>query len=222
MRKSRQKTFVLALLYLGLGAVFAAPEKGSEVMLAQGTKISLELNDHLSTKLNTEGDSFTANVTAPVYQGDRLVIPKGSVVTGSVSRIQRPGRFRGKAAMNVIFQTLQVSGKTQVPLVASLATVEPEGNSGVKAEGTIAGESSKGKDAGRVAKPGLTGSGIGALVGGGKGSAIGAGVGAAVGLATVFATRGKDLELHRGTTLDIVLDRPLVITIEPEASAVKH
>ena len=222
MKKSRLEIFVLALLYLGLGTVFTFPQKASEITVAQGTRISVELNDHLSTKLNTEGDPFRANVTAPVYQGERLVIPKGSILIGSVSRIQRPGRFRGKAVMNLIFESVQIPGKLQVPLVASIAQIEREGNSGVKEEGTIVAEDSKGKDAGRIAKPALVGSGIGALVRGGKGSVIGAGVGAVAGLAGVFATRGKDVELQRGLTLEIVLDRPLVIPVEPEASVVKN
>jgi hypothetical protein len=222
MKKSRPEIFVLALLFLCLGAVFGVSQKASEVILAQGTRISVELNDHLGTKLSIEGDSFTANVTAPVYQGERLIIPKGSFVIGSVSRVQRPGRFRGKAVMNVIFESLQIPGKSQVALVASIAQIDPEGNSGIKEEGAIVGEGSKGKDAGRVAKPALVGTGIGALVGGGKGAAIGAGVGAVAGLAGVFATRGKDVELNRGMTLEIVLDRPLVIPVEAEASVVKN
>ena len=45
------------------------------------------------------------------------------------------------------------------------------------------------------------------LVNTGKGAAIGAGVGAAIGLATVFSTRGKDLQVRRGATMDIALDR---------------
>src|ERR1035437_1297318 len=53
----------------------------------EGTRITLQTNETLSTKLNAEGDAFTAVVTTPVYYGDRVVIPKGSVVNGSISRI---------------------------------------------------------------------------------------------------------------------------------------
>lgn len=67
-----------------------------ELTLPQGTKITLELEDHLSTRLNREGDAFTARVVNPVFVGERLVIPKGSIVSGSISRILRPGRFRVK------------------------------------------------------------------------------------------------------------------------------
>jgi hypothetical protein len=81
----------------------------------------------------------------------------------------------------------------------------------VKPESTIEGEGSKGKDAVQVAKPSLSGAGIGALAGGGKGAAIGSAAGAAIGLGTVFASRGKDVEIQKGSTLEIVLDRPLTI-----------
>jgi type IV secretion system protein VirB10 len=193
----------------------AGSQVGSEIVLGEGTRISLQLNDHLSTKLNNEGDTFTATVTAPVYLKDRLIIPKGSIISGSISRVLRPGRFKGKAVMNLLFSSIRLPGAAaQLPIVASLARVDQEGNAGVRGEGTIAGEDSKGRDAAKVAVPTLTGAGIGAIVNGGHGAGIGAGIGAAVGLATVLAGRGKDLELRRGSTMDIVLDRPLAIPSE--------
>jgi hypothetical protein len=42
-----------------------------------------------------------------------------------------------------------------------------------------------------------------------KGAGVGAAAGGAIGAATVLLTRGKDIVLPPGTTLEIVLDRPL-------------
>jgi len=187
---------------------------GGDLTLPEGTRIFLRLNDYLSTKLNSEGDRFTAEVVAPVLLGDRVVIPKGSIVTGSITRVLRPGRFRGKAVMNVLFHSIRIPGRIEIPIVASLSNVDPEGNSGVKPENTIEGDGSKAKDIAKVATPGATGAGIGGLIGGGKGAAIGGGVGAAIGLATVFATRGRDIEVRRGTSMDIILERPIVVPAE--------
>jgi hypothetical protein len=206
--------FVLAFPSLSLGA--AEPQAGGEISLPEGTGIKLQLNNNLSTKLNSEGDSFTADVIAPLYFSDRLVIPKGSTVTGSVSRVVRPGRLKGKAVMNLLFTSIRIPGRGELAIVASLARVDPEGNAGIGSEGTIRGEGSTGADAARILKPGLVGAGIGGLAGGGHGAVIGTGVGAAVGLVTIFSTRGKDLEMRRGSTLDISLDRPLVIPPESE------
>jgi hypothetical protein len=193
----------------------------ADAVLPEGTRISLQLNDQLSTKTNGEGDDFEAIVTMPVHLGDRMAIPKGSVVTGSISRIQRPGRFKGKAVMKLQFQSIIIAGHGQLPIVASLAGVDRQGAGAVNNEGTIQGKGSAGKDFGRVLKPGLIGAGIGTIAGGGKGAGIGAGVGAAAGLATVFVSRGRDIELRRGAMLDISLDKPLQIPSEGDHSAEK-
>jgi hypothetical protein len=42
-----------------------------------------------------------------------------------------------------------------------------------------------------------------------RGAGIGAGIGAGAGIATVLLTRGREVELPRGATLDVVLDRAL-------------
>jgi hypothetical protein len=195
----------------------------SDTILPEGTRISLQLNKHLSTKTNSEGDSFTAVVTTPVTLGDRIVIPKGSVVTGSISRLLRPGRFKGKAVMNLLFQSISLPGRNRdIPIVATLIRIDPEKNSGIRSEGSIEGESSTKSDIGKVLAPGLAGAGIGTLAGGGKGAGIGAGVGAVIGLATVFSSQGKDLEVPRGSTLDIALDRPLAIPPEGEDAALRN
>jgi hypothetical protein len=191
-------------------AFAAAPDS----ILPEKTRITLQLNNHLSTKVNSEGDAFTAYVTAPVLVGDRIVIPKGSIVNGSISRILRPGRFKGKAVMNLLFQSITIPGRGQFAIAASLAGIETKSPSNIKSEGTVEGDGSEGNDIGRVMVPGIAGAGIGALAGGAKGAAIGSGVGAGIGLASVFATRGKEIEVRRGATLDILLDQPLTIPLE--------
>jgi hypothetical protein len=209
VRISSRIGFSLAIILL---PSIAVSQVGPEMVLGEGTRISLQLNDQLSTKLNNEGDTFTATVTESVYLKDRLVIPKGSIISGSISRVLRPGRFKGKAVMNLLFHSIRFPGSAvPVPIAASLVRVDQEGNAGVRDEGSITAEASKGRDTVKVAAPTLTGAGIGAIVNGGRGAAIGAGIGAAVGLASVLAGRGKDLELRRGSAMDIVLDRPLAI-----------
>jgi hypothetical protein len=222
MRKLAGFGLVLTWIVAAGWVTTASAQSGGEILLPEGTRIVLQLNDHLSTRLNAEGDPFTANVIAPVYQGDRLVIPKGSTVSGSISRVVRPGRVKGKAVMNLLFQSIRIPGRGELQIVASLARVDQEGNSGVRSEGTVTGEGSTGSDVAKVLKPGLAGAGIGGLAGGGRGAAIGGGVGAVVGLATVFSTRGKDLEMRRGSTMDIALDRALSMPSEAETRGARN
>lgn len=217
MKRPRNSALVCVLL-LVLTTAQAFPA-ASDSVLPEKTRIALQLNNHLSTKVNSEGDAFSAYVTTPIMIGARIVIPKGSVVTGSISRILRPGRFKGKAVMNLIFQSITIPGRGQLPIVASLAGMDSQGHGAIKPEGTVEGEDSESSDIGRVLVPGIAGVGIGTITGGAKGAAIGAGVGTAIGLAGVFATRGKEIEVRRGAALDIVLDQPLTIPWEEGDSA---
>jgi len=217
-RMNRRRNVAWGVLLLGALWSASVSAASPEIIIPEGTRITLQLNDHLSTHSNSEGDPFTAVAIAPVCVGDRMVIPKGSVVTGSISRIVRPGRLRGKAVMNLQFQSITIPGRGRLPIEASLVRlVYAGGGSGeVRSEGTIEGGGSVESDTGKVLTPGLAGTGIGVLAGGAKGAAIGGTVGTAIGLATVFATRGKDLEVRRGSQMDIALDRPLTIPQEGE------
>jgi type IV secretion system protein VirB10 len=79
-------------------------------------------------------------------------------------------------------------------------------------EATVQGDSTKGKDAGDIAKAGATGGILGGVINGSnraKGAAIGGGVSAGVALAGVLLGRGADLELPKGTSLEVILDEPL-------------
>ncbi|MGH9864025.1 MAG: hypothetical protein ACRD4H_01280, partial [Candidatus Acidiferrales bacterium] len=86
------------------------------------------------------------------------------------------------------------------------------GNEVVGKEGTIKGDSNKAGDAGTVLETTAAGAGLGGIAGqGARGAGIGAGAGAAAGLLAVLLTRGPEAELPRGTTLDVVMNRPLYL-----------
>jgi hypothetical protein len=72
--------------------------------------------------------------------------------------------------------------------------------------------STHGQDAARIAILAGSGASIGAIVDrSARGAGIGAGAGAAVGLATVLLTRGREVELRQGTSLDVIFDRPVAL-----------
>lgn len=212
----RHPVLALMLVPVFLSALGpAGAQTGNELILPEGTTLNLQLNDTLSTKQNKEGDTFTAMVIAPVYLKDRLVIPKGCIVSGSVSHVMGPGRFKGKAQINLMFNTIRLPDSARpLPIVASLARIGSDANAGTDGEGTITPAGSKGKDAAKVGAPAATGAIIGLIIDRGHGAAIGAGIGAAVGVATIFAGHGADVEVKRGSSMDIVLDRPLTIPSE--------
>ncbi|MFQ5723368.1 MAG: hypothetical protein ACE5G6_02660 [Terriglobia bacterium] len=156
------------------------------------------------------GDPVYFETIFPVVVDNRILIPVGSFVRGSVTHVKRPGRIRGRGELHVRFDELILPNGYTVNLSASLAsTGARQGEEVDRGEGRVRSDSSKGEDVATVATTGVTGAGIGAIAGGAKGTAIGAGAGAAAGLIATLFTRGRELELPRGTTVDIEINRPL-------------
>jgi hypothetical protein len=209
--------FVLLLIFFVPSTSMAV----SDAIIPKGQKLNLQLNKTLSTKEDSEGDLFTAVVTTPVYLKERVMIPKGSVVNGRISRITRPGRFTGKAVMSLLFQSIYIPGHEQLPIIATLVSMDSKENGEVGTEGYVEGGGSS--SVGRIVGPGLVGAGLGALIGNSKGAGIGAGLGVAAGLITVLTqTPGKDIEISRGSMLVIELKRPLTIPAEGDAAAIRN
>lgn len=199
-------------LPLGLMLQPVCKAAGQEIV-PKGTRITLQLNKTLSTKENHEGDPFDAYVIEPVYREGQVTIPKGSVVSGSISRITRPGRFKGKAVMHLLFRSIQIPGRGNLSIDASLNHIESDQDMDIQTEGSMESKGSAEQDAGKAVIPGLAGAGIGSLVDGRKGATVGAETGIGLGLANVFWTRGKDLEIPRGFTMDISLEQDLKIPV---------
>ena len=177
-----------------------------DYVVTAGTKILLRLTSSVDTKRSVAGDRVYLETASPVFLNGRLVIPQGSFVIGSITEAQRAGRVKGKAALNLRFETLTLPNGVARDLLSRAATTDGHG---VDSEGRIQGDGSKGRDARTVATTTAAGAGIGALAGA---PGIGAAAGAVAGLAGILGTRGQDLVVRQGTSMEMVLDRDLTFS----------
>ena len=177
------------------------------VVVPAGTVIPVTLTNRITTKNARDGDGVYGKTSFPITVNNKIVIPEGSHVRGKVTEILRPGRVKGKAELTITFQTLVLPSGETIPIYTSLAGAGGAGTR--KGEATVQGDSSKGDDAKTVGTTTAQGALIGVIADHGRGALIGGGVGAGAGTAAVLLTRGKDLVLEPGTTLEIVLDRPI-------------
>jgi len=175
-------------------------------VIPKGTVIPIQLLTKISTKTLKEGDGVYGMTVFPITINNEIIIPVGSNIRGKVTQVQRPGKMKGKAGLALSFQTLILPSGSTIPLYASLAG---SSDAVTTAEGKLEGDSSVGEDATTIAKTTAVPAVIGGVVNGQHSARVGAAAGAGVGLATVLLTRGKDIVLDRGSTLEIVLDRPL-------------
>ena len=182
----------------------------NKVSIPAGAQILLRLEHAITTKSAKVGDPVYAVTTFPYAAEGRMVVPAGTYVQGRISAIQRPGRVKGRAELLFHFTTLIYPNGYTVMLPGAVDNVPGMEHSTMKnAEGTIRQDSDKGHDVATAAETAATGGLIGAAAGGLKGAGIGGAGGAVVGTAIALFSRGKDLRLEQGTSIQMVVQRAI-------------
>jgi hypothetical protein len=193
-----------------------AAEKGEkQFTIAPGTRIPLSLINSVSTKHAAEGDRVYLETVFPILSEGRVVIPPGSYVAGTVTQVKRPGRVKGRGELYLRFDSLTLPNGITRDFRARVGALDGRASEDLdKDEGKIRSEGNKGGDAQKVGEAAAAGAGIGAIAGSvagspGMGVGIGAGAGAAAALVGVLFSRGPEAVLAKGTTLEMVVDRPI-------------
>ena len=173
----------------------------------------LVLHNSITTRNAMPGDPLYLETTYPILVNDRIVIPAGTFVQGEITEAKRAAKGKGGAEVRVRLTSLVLpNGYTaKFDAVPTNAGTGGSEYSDKNKEGQITNDRDKAADAGTVLKTTGAGAGIGAIAKGVEGAGVGAAVGATVGLAAVFSMRGPDAELPRGSSLDVMLDRPLYL-----------
>jgi type IV secretion system protein VirB10 len=190
---------------------------GSVFVVPAGTKIPLTLRSALSTKTAKPGDAVYLASSFPVVVGSRVVIPAGVFVQGYIDGLQRGGKVKGRAQLMMHFVSMAFPNGVVIALPGAVDKVPGATGADVKdKEGLIEAQSTKGADAKTVGTTALTGATVGGLAGyatdsPGLGTGIGAGVGAAAGMLAVMMKHGQDIVFPEGTTVVMVMQRPLQV-----------
>lgn len=200
-------------------ATAATPAKTYTV--PAGTKVLLQLRSSLNTKSAKPGDGVYLLSAFPVVVGNRVMIPAGVFVQGTVDRVVRAGHVKGKSQLDMHFTSIIFPNGTVAEIPGVVSGVPGAKKQKVNGdEGTIEQDSDKTRNAGKTAEIALpTGATVGSIAGLGAGHPLagsleGLGAGAvAVGIVSLF-TRGADVNIEAGTHVEMVLQRPLVLQQE--------
>lgn len=199
------------LVTSGISLAYAdAPPKGEPPALPAGTMLHCRITQTLTTKLNFQGDAFTASVSEPVMSNNREVIPVGATLQGHIAQMNKPGRIKGVGQMRLNVEQLTFPDGRSFPLSAVLMTaygaehVKVVGN-----EGLVKGPSSRVPDAEEIGAGTAGGTLIGLIF---AHPLIGAAFGATATTIDRLRRRGKDLTIPAGTQLNYQLTRALDFT----------
>ncbi len=180
-------------------------------VVPNGTHFLVRLNDELSTSKSKVNNKFNAVTLERLETEGGYVLAPGARIHGHVSRIE-PGGLTGRARLWLTFDDIDAH-HGRLPMVAEVSSVPGDFSvrQGESQEGEIEARTSKGtRDLEAAAAGAALGAAAGAARGNGKEAAIGA---AAGGLAGFMASSGigQELDLQKGTKIELVLDRPLYL-----------
>jgi len=196
-----------------LVVLFGAALAVSAAEIPQGSHCLLRVVNSVTTRTASPGDYVYLRTAMPIFANGQVVVPEGSYVQAVVTQSTRSGRVKGRAELAIRIETMTLPSGQVVRVSPQVSSVDSEGSEQkADKEGHVKQGGSKEADLARTAKI----SGAGAAIGGmadhsWSGAGIGAGIGGGVGLASVLVTRGKEVELRQGSTIDVTFDRAIPI-----------
>ena len=179
----------------------AEPElRFDELVVAADSVIGLQIETRVSSEDARVEDSVDARVTRDVLVDDRVAVPAGARLHGSVVLVERGGRMSKGARIGVRFHTLVMADSTELAIVTETIYREGEGQGGRRAK-AIGGAA-------------VTGAILGAIFGGRRGAVLGGSVGAAGGTAGVMTGDRNRTTLLPGMTFTMRLLQPVTVLVD--------
>lgn len=174
------------------------PATFQELVVSADSVIGLQIQGTISSERARVEDPVEARVTRDVRVGGRVAIPAGARALGSVTLVERGGKFKERARLGVRFHTIVLGDGTHVPV--STDTLYREGDAP--------------QSAAKVGGGAVGGAILGAILGGARGAMIGATAGGAAGAGVVAAGDRNAATLQAGSPVTVRLLSPVTVTVD--------
>lgn len=152
------------------------------VVIPAGTRLTVRLNEELSTANRRKGSVFSTRLEKPVVVDGRVIVPVGAMAYGRILDVERNKRV-DRPKIDGTLTSLMIGGR-EVPIVTEVVGAE-------------------GKRGGGLAKVGA-----GTLIGAIAGAPL---AGAAVGAGVAGVMKGSDLVIPAGTIGEVALKKDVVV-----------
>jgi len=149
------------------------------MVISGGTRLTVRLLETLSSKTASPGQSFAAELAAPVVVNGQTVLPSRTPLRGRVVSARSSGRLKNPGYLSLTLDSIRTPDGRWVGIDTSRVSAK--------------GKSHKKRNIALIGGGSGVGAVIGAIAGGGKGAAIGAAAGAGAGTAGAYATGKKDV-----------------------------
>jgi hypothetical protein len=188
------------------GIVTTVPEREGEIR--EGTLLRARITQELSTERTAEGSTFRAELTEPVTNAGRVILPIGATLEGRVTEVRSGRRISGRAMMHLEPRSVTLPDGTEYLLHAQLIDMGANRHVKVGSEGDVLRQDHPKETLAVVG--GVTGTGavVGAVAGGGIGAIVGASIGATAGT-IVWLKQDRQATLPEHSLLVFSLTTPM-------------
>lgn len=191
--KVAAKIFTAAsILFFAISIDAQSPD--SVYKIPKGTRIRLEMDNEINSKVSSTGDTFTATVAVPVTINEIEMLPVGTVIEGKILRVKKASLGGSDGVLEVKFETLYLPKDIKLRIDASLASFEKLKSSQAAKAMTVAGATG-------------VGALIGTLISKSKGALVGAGVGLGISASAVLLQKGEEVKIKANEQFEILINR---------------
>lgn len=181
--KNLLKVTLIAVLIFSLKSALSA-----QVNIPEGTLISIQIDRSVNSNSVQVGSQFSGSVDMDVIVGNKIVIPSGAKVIGTIVSAVKAGRIAGKAEVGFMLTKIQ-QGDRYVDASSSILTVSASEGQGRRTARNVA-----------------VGAGVGAVYNKGKGAGRGAATMGAVSLlggdGNITIPKGYSLQFQLQNSVD--------------------
>jgi len=89
-----------------------AAREGRVAELPKGMQITTVLDDTLSSVRSRVGQKFSVSAAEGIFSGDTAVIPAGTKIYGSITKIKPPSMGLMKAKVEIRFESIRLNGRS--------------------------------------------------------------------------------------------------------------
>jgi hypothetical protein len=173
-----------------------------EVTVERHSVIGIRLDYAVSSRTAKVEDRISATVSRNVTVDGRVAIPEGARLEGTITSVDRGGKFRERPRLGLQFDTMILTDGTRMSIRTDAIIRE--------------GDSPSADAAVKVGAGTAAGAVIGSVLGGKKGAVIGGVTGAAAGTATVMSGDGNETALKSGAPLTVRLTDELIVLLRKQ------
>ncbi len=197
----RMATKIFAFFSLLFASLISinAQSTSSIYELQSGTKMLVQMDSEINSKVFRVNDTFTTKVVAPVVVRETVVVPLGTIIEGRITKIQAASAGKS-GCLTVVFEMLRLANGDKRAIEGVL--VKP-----------LKAESSQGTSVLAIIGGTALGGIFGAVSKAENGALIGAGIGAGVGTGVALLKKGKDVSIKSEERFEIKLTKNVTLPV---------